>query len=185
MSLDLNTESYVTVEEANSLIANYFTSTNPLRTKWSGLSDSDKESLLRHSCRAINSLKLDGKRKFPGQVLEFPREKSGVCGVGYRLFVSQYGDNSLNGSTPADGGLSEAKLAQTVNACYGCYFDSASLEQIGNNIKGLTSKKVGPIAETYYNPQSNTYNRDVQKGIYTKEVYSILVSWVCESRLGL
>lgn len=185
MSLDLNTDSYVSVSEADEIVTNYFTSTNAVRVKWEDLENSDKEALLRASCRAINSLKLEGVRLYPGQVQEFPRRKSNVAGVGYRYFVSQTYDNSLIGSGPrnSDNGLKEAKLAQVVNACYGNYLEKYRLDQSKNLIRGLTSERTGPIAKSY-NPNMSSDSNDAQRGIYTKEVYSILVGWVCEARLG-
>lgn len=184
MSLEVNVDTYVSVEEADKLIENYFISTNEVRTGWEELSASDKESLLRHSCRAIDSLRLDGKKKYPGQKLQFPRIKGTLVGVAWRPYVCQYSDNSLISGGSADGGLEEAKLAQALNSAYMAYFDGASLENMSNNIRGLTSEKTDVIQKSYGNPQNNTYNRDAQKGIYTKEVYSILIDWCSESRLG-
>lgn len=186
MSLEIGVDSYVSLEEANVLVSNYFVSTNSVRVKWESLSDSDKEALLRHSCRSINNLKFNGRRVKTGQRLEFPRvRESAVCGIGYRMFNSQLYDNSLEDGAGWGDGLRQAKEAQVVNAAWHGFLDKETENRAFMNIQGLTSKKAGPIAETYGNSQHNTYNRDAAVGIYTKEVYSILTPWCSESRYAL
>lgn len=184
--LTIGIDSYVSVAEANEIVEKYFTSTNDMRTKWSALSDSDKESLLRHSCRSINNLKFSGRRATASQQLEFPRVQDyGAVGIGFRPWISQTYDNSIENEGFGGDGLNEAKQAQVVNAVYHGYMDKLSVETTSMNIRGLTSKKAGPIAESYSANQNNTYNRDMQIGIFTKEVYSILTPWVSTSRLGM
>lgn len=185
MSLIVGVDSYITVAEAKQIAADNFPSTHPAFKTWNDTSDTELEKLLRASCRAINNLKFDGRRRNAGQTLEFPRDKTSMCGVGYRLYVGQLNDNGLVGSGDSDGGLGKAKLAQVINAVWAAHLNNAAADLAVNNIKGLTAKKVGPISESYTASQSNTYNRDAMIGIYTKEVYSILTPWVCASRLGM
>lgn len=186
MSLEVGVDSYVTVSEADNIIDNYFVSGNDVRIKWNTLSDSDKEALLRHSCRSINNLKFNGRRAKTGQRLEFPRiREAGLSGVGYRLFVSQFYDNSLEDGAGWGNGLEQAKQAQVVNAAWHGFMDKMNSDQAIMNVRGLISKKAGPIEEKYSNRQTNTYNRDMAVGIYSKEVYSILTPWYSESRYGI
>lgn len=173
-------DSYVTLEEAEELITRSSLSTDAAYQKWISLSDSDKEVLLRNSCRDIDNLKFNGRRKSLGQKLEFPRVDSMPSGIGYRLFVGQFYDNGLYGSGSVDGGLSLVRQAQVVNAVYAGLFNDEVNELIGYNIQGLTSKKAGPIAETYN--RNNQDSDDALIGIYTRKVYSILTPWLSSAR---
>lgn len=185
MALEVGVNSYVTLEEADAIVADSFMSSNELAVNWSTLSDNDKSAVLNKSRQSIDNLKLDGRRKTTSQRLEFPRVKSSLVGVGYRLFVSQYEDNSLVSGGSADGGLEQAKRAQVINAVYAAFLDKDSVAQLKRNVAGLTSKKAGPIAETYGSSQYNSYSKDMMVGIFTKEVYAILTPWVCTSRGGI
>lgn len=184
MSLNVGVDSYVTLEEAEKIINDNYLSSSDILIKWNTLDDSDKEVMLRTSCRDINNLKFDGRRLKTGQILEFPRIMNYPVGIGYRLFIGQFTDNGLvDGDYSSDGGLSQAKEAQVENAIYHGYLDDSVTKQVGINIKGITSKKAGPIAETYdYN---NRYNRDALRGIYTDKVYSLLTPWMCEARSNI
>lgn len=186
--LEVGIDSYVTLEEASVLAAKTCLSSDPAYKKWSDLADSDKEVLLRNSCRSINNLKFNGRRKKVSQVLEFPRVNTMPCGIGYRLFVSQFYDNGLYDGGSGDDGLTLVKEAQVCNAVYSALYNDLATNQIGVNIQGLTSKKAGPIAETY-NRSTNgkstgTSEQDALIGIFTKKVYSLLTPWLAEARFN-
>lgn len=184
MGLQIGLDSYVTLEEANRIIEENNLSTSELVVKWNSLLESDKEVMLRTSCRDINNLKFAGRRKGTGQLLEFPRVMSYPTGYGTRLFIGQFTDNGLiDGEFSEDGGLREAKAAQVENALYHAYLDTTVNTQVGINIRGLSSKKAGPISESYNT--NNKYNADAQRGIYTTKVYSILTPWLNEARMSL
>lgn len=177
--LNVGVDSYVTLEEANELISSYFTSSDKAFIKWNELSDNDKEVLLRSSCRDINALKFEGRRASIGQKLEFPRVESSFSGYGTVLYISQIYDNGLYSSHVSDGGLSVAKLAQVVNGVYASLYSDMVTDQIGINIQGLTSKKAGPIAESYNT--NNPTTKEAMAGIYTKKVFTILNTWLSSS----
>lgn len=175
-------DSYATLEEAEEILSLSFIESNEAYKNWRTLTDRDKEALLRQSCSSIDSLNFDGRRKVYGQKLEFPRVSESYCGIGYRLFIGQLYDNGLYGSSGSDG-LYEAKQAQVINAAYAGLFDSATTNLLEVTIQGLSSKKAGPISETYNRDKRDT--TDVQIGIYTKKVYSILKPWINDSRISL
>lgn len=181
--LTVGVDSYVTLDEANNIAKNNFMSSDPAFSKWSELSDNDKEVLLRTSCRDIDTLKFDGRRANIGQKLEFPRVDSAYVGYGTILYIGQYFDNGLYSPHSVDGGLSDVKLAQVINSVYGSLYSDMLTEQIGVKIQGLTSKKAGPIAESYNT--NNSTNSEAMKGIYTKKVYSILNMWLSSTYLAL
>ena len=81
-------------------------------------------------------------------------------------------------------GTAEAKEAQIENAVWHVYLgDGLVSEQQQINIKGITSKKAGPIAETYDRNLKAT--KDALNGIYTTKVYEILKNWLTDSRIGI
>ena len=177
----LPVDSYVTLDEANILLTNNYSSTSEILLKWNTLQAADQEVMLRTSRRDIDNLKFDGRRAVIGQRVEFPRVLDYTAGIVSRIFISPFIDNGLiDGDYSNDGGLSMAKEAQVENAIWHCFLDDAVNKQVGVNIKGLTSKKAGPIGETY--SQNNKYNRDALRGIYTDKVYSILTPWLDEAR---
>ena len=180
--LTVGVDSYVTLEEADIIASSTSLSSDKAYQLWLTLSNSDKEVLLRNSCRDINSLKFDGRRKQLSQVLEFPRVDISASGLGYRMYIGQFYDNGLYSAGSSDGGLALVKQAQVINAVYAGYYNDLATEQIGINIQGITSKKAGPIAETYN--RNNIDTNDALMGIYTKKVYSILRPWLNDSRIS-
>lgn len=180
--LEVGIDSYVTLQEAENIIEKICTSSDKAYSKWQEISDSDKEVLLRNSCRDINALKFDGRRANMGQTLEFPRVNQMPCGIGFRLYIGQFSDNGLGDGSNAGGGLPEARQAQCINAVYASLYSDMADDVIGLNIQGLTSKKAGPIAETYN--RNNSSSNDALYGIYTKKVYSILRCWLNDSRIS-
>lgn len=184
--LDVGVDSYVSLEEANTIASCTNLSSDKAYQNWLNLSDNDKEVLLRNSCRAIDNLKFNGRRKNLGQVLEFPRVESSYSGLGYRLYISQLYDNGLYSGGSSDGGVSLVKQAQVINAVFAGYYNDLATDQIGVSIQGLTSKKAGPISETYNRNNSNNgiSNADALKGIFTEKVYSLLTPWLNEARIS-
>lgn len=185
MSLSVGTDSYVTLAEAEELISSYFTSSDGTRKVWNNTSSADKEVALRKSCRAINNLEksFSGRRKNSGQTMAFPRVKTVIAGVYALPFVSQIHDNWIDQSAYASDGIQEAKLAQVVNAVYSLSLAGARDSALDVNVRGLTSRRVGPTSETYNT--KNQYSSDIMIGIYTKEVYAILNAWVGGTRYSL
>lgn len=183
--LTVGKDSYVTLEEANDIISENFISTDEVYVFWQGLSDSDKEALLRSSRRSIDSLKFTGRRKVPGQILEFPRVNMMPSGYGFRLYIGQFYDNGLYSPGGCGDGLIAVSIAQVINAVYAGYYNNAMNTSVEQGILGLTSKKAGPIAETYgKNGNSGLDSADAQIGIYTKQVYQLLNSWLSSSRVS-
>ena len=167
MALIVGVDSYVTVEEADKMLGGLYLDNNEVYKKWQTLTESQKEVLLRASCRDLDNLRYTGEKKNYSQKLQFPRKTDSICGYGYRLYISQLCDNGLVDGTCEADGLNEIALAQVENAIWHSYVDDVVVEQAGLNITGLTSKI------------------DALRGIYTQKVYSILSSWLCDSRLSI
>lgn len=73
MALEVGTDSYVTLAEANTYVQNNFLSTSQARVSWNALDDGDKEVLLRASCSQMQLLPYVGCKKDRDQRLSFPR----------------------------------------------------------------------------------------------------------------
>lgn len=71
--LKVGVDTYVTLDEANEYVNNYFLSSDPLRIQWNAMEDSDREVLLRKAFVQMNQLPYTGKPKNPKQSLPFPR----------------------------------------------------------------------------------------------------------------
>lgn len=180
--LNVGIDSYTDLEDAEMIAQNSFMSTDDVYKAWLELSESDKEVLLKNSCRDIDALKFDGRRKSLSQTLEFPRVINVASGIAYRLYIGQFFDNGLYSYGNTDGGVSAVKKAQVINAVYAGYYNDLTNDTIGLNIQGLTSKKAGPIAESYNTNNKNS--KDALIGIYTQKVYSILRPWLNDSRIS-
>lgn len=179
MALVVGVDSYVTLEEAEKIISDYIVDVN-LLSKWNAIEDSNtKEVLLRTSCRDIDHIRFKGKKLTNSQRLQFPRGSSHITGYGCRLFIGQFGDNGLVESGSGSNGLEEVKQAQVENAVWHASIGELTNEQVGVNIRGLTSKKAGPISESY---SGNTeVGKSAINGIYTPKVYAILTDWISSS----
>ena len=71
--LIVNVDTYITLDEANAYISQYYIATDPLRIQWEAMSNDDKEIILRKSFIKINSLPFTGRKKNLNQSLPFPR----------------------------------------------------------------------------------------------------------------
>jgi hypothetical protein len=107
-----------------------------------------------------------------------------TCGIGFRLYISQFEDNGLiSNDITGDGGIKLAKKAQILNALYGMTLGNQALNSATNRFMMLTSKKAGPISETYGG--RTHYSDNALVGIYTEKVYSILQPWLSNSRVTI
>lgn len=181
--LIVDKDSYVTLEEANDMVANTYLSGSSELSKWNALSDDDKTIVLRNSALALNNLRYKGRKRSSSQVLAFPRVHSVLPGIMWQPFVSQNYDNSLlDISSPTEGGLGAAKLAQVKNAvAFAMIGDSVVAEVNERKALGILSKNRGSISESY-DSSSTSASVQAQKGIYNwEETKHILINWISDS----
>lgn len=69
MALTVETNSYITVDEADTYLVDHIY----YESRWSGLSSGQKETYLIQACRDLEQLNFIGKKYDSGQELEFPR----------------------------------------------------------------------------------------------------------------
>lgn len=187
MSLNIGVDSYVSLEEANQYVEKNYVSTNSYRVKWNSLSDSDKEVLLRASTSALDQLKYIGSKRDYSQKLKFPRmtitSQSGMEHVWGQ--PNQFYDVGVwpNGSSGYDGGMLAIKQATCDNALVQASLETEVQSNIVNGIKGIKSKSVGPISETYDNTEKEA--RGARRGLYSPKIYAFLNAWLADSFLSI
>ena len=71
--LEVNKNSYVTVEDADSYITTHYRSNNKLRKVWEELDDADKSASLLSACADMEVLPFGGRAMTAGQAMAFPR----------------------------------------------------------------------------------------------------------------
>lgn len=71
--LKVNENTYITVAEADELIALYVEQYNPLRSFWEALDEEEKEKYLLRSVEEIERLIVSGQKARLQQALSFPR----------------------------------------------------------------------------------------------------------------
>lgn len=194
--------SYVTVEEADQIVARYFRSDDPVRIKWLGkpstdpevpsippLPVEDKEILLLRSLEYIDSLRFRGRKADIGQMLQFPRFAQGIgFSVIFLPFIPQaYDPNVLSDDYGSpDGGLKVAKKAQAVNAAFGAMTDTSqvALNIYAREVTGVSSLRSGSLSETYTSLSPRA--RAILAGNFAPDIVdNILKDWLSSSKFAL
>ena len=125
MKLIVNTNSYVTISEADKIIANYLTSDDSLLSAYENLDDEDKSIILYRSCLDMQRLRYRGFKQNENQTLSFPR----VNKLGYKS------DDDM------------VKLAQVVNSLSFIKGGSSTSSQISElKDNGVSSFKLGSFS---------------------------------------
>lgn len=182
MALEVGVDSYISVEDADNYVLNYYGNRVDVLGKWQLLSTSAKESMLRDSTRSIDTaFKFRGRKRRMAQRLQFPRYTQMYFGFGYGLATQPncYFDNSLiDGSVVGDdGGMQRVREATVENAIAGMLYEKDTSAVMSNSILGITSKKIGSIAESYSG--TSVESRAAKYGIYCYEkVAHLLIGWV-------
>ncbi|MPW25951.1 hypothetical protein GC105_09125 [Alkalibaculum sp. M08DMB] len=137
--METGINSYVSIEEANTYIENYYRSNNPNRTRWGALSEEDKEILLVNACAEIELLSFTGRKAFRDQAMSFPR------------LPIQYGKTN-------EGAPDNVKKAQIELALW--LSDDAKLEQQSKRKElqnqGVNSFSIGDLSESYKDGSGET-----------------------------
>lgn len=71
--IEVNVDTYVTVEEADEYVGKYYLATDDKNLAWTALTIEQKEVALRNSAMAIDSIIYPGRKKSSDQEMEFPR----------------------------------------------------------------------------------------------------------------
>lgn len=186
LTLTVNTNSYVTLEQASTLVASYFSPNSPEYTSWASATAATQTAVLINACLSLNNLRYKGAKQVPGQLLAFPRIGAMFPGVIYIPFISPVYDNTLYSGNSDDTGINAASAAQCVSAATMLSQDTnMRADIIDRTSRGLRSRRMpGGISEDY----SGTTDRvtAVVKGIYGwDQVQYILNGWLTESLFAL
>lgn len=129
--MQVGTDSYVTLQEAEDYIAKHYRSNNPGRKRWAELEDADKEILLTEACSEIDLLPFIGRKTLPDQLLAFPR------------LPMQYGS--------ADGAPAQVKAAQIEFALWLSDDDKQGemSQREALRAQGVESFSIGDLSESY------------------------------------
>lgn len=156
MKLIVNTNSYVTISEADKIVENYFLEDDVERLKYENLSDDDKSAILYRSCLDMQVIPYRGYKKDPQQTLAFPR----INRAGYES--DEY----------------TVKLAQVLNA-FG-YINTTN-DELTNNVAEL---KRNGVTQFSLGSFSISINKDIngqptsKSGIIERYLYAWLMGGV-------
>jgi len=93
--IEVNIDTYVNVAEADEYVGKYYLSTDDKNTSWAALTEAQKETALRNSAMAIDSVVYPGRKKDSDQEMEFPR----CYKNGYYFPLSWYETYTKEGGT--------------------------------------------------------------------------------------
>lgn len=93
--IQVNTDTYIEVDEADEYVGKYYLDTDAKSTAWNGLNESQKEVVLRNAAMAIDSIVFPGRKKDLEQEMEFPR----CYKNGYYFPLSWYETYTLEGGS--------------------------------------------------------------------------------------
>lgn len=143
---------YVTVEEADTYVEQYYISEDSLREEWDALDTDDKEALLRKSFANIETLPFLGRKTDPTQENAFPR--NGKTDVPWQIKHAQV-ENALT-------------MADTQNA-----EDMAFYQKLWQY--GVESYKIGNLSER---TSKGTWGTHITQGIVSNKATRLLLPFV-------
>ena len=73
MAITVNTDTYISLADAETYVSGQYISTDAKYTAWDALSDGDKEILLKRAAKLIDRQPLIGIKAASTQTMEFPR----------------------------------------------------------------------------------------------------------------
>lgn len=127
MKLIVGENSYVTISEADKIIANYLTSDDALLSAYDNLDDEDKSIILYKSCLDMQKLQYRGFKENSNQKLAFPR----VNRLGYKSNEDM------------------VKLAQVINSLSFMNSKSTSSQLSDLSSNGVTNFRLGSFSVSF------------------------------------
>lgn len=161
--LIVGTNSYVTLEEAEQYIADYYLTTDNLRIQWNSLPTEDKQTALRKSARLIDALPLVGRKATNTQTMAFPRIRRGPMCLGAEA-----------GAIPQE--VKDSQVEQTLFS-----LDSVAANQVATRAalqrQGVSSFTLGDLSESYGGNTLASYTSYVTSSCSNK-VLVLLSDWL-------
>ena len=139
MTLSVNTDSYISLVDADAYLENQYLLSDSRREAWSRLAESDKEILLRKAVRIIDRQPLVGRRALAEQPLAFPRAI-------YTTWI--YGDARVYGNWYVQPEIPEGVCWAQVEIAL--QLAEGVPERIELQRQGVKSVRLGNLAESYH-----------------------------------
>ena len=169
MALTVGTDSYISVADATTYIANNYVSTSALYTTWNALSAGDKEIYLKKATKKIDRQMLRGIKAIDSQVLEFPRAlrsndrfyNNNIVGVS----VNRYDNYVVESEVSQAVKDAQVEEAVSLSGSGGALSNRQSLQQ-----QGVKSFSLGDLSESYGTGLSSSFNSTVLTSSEAKEL---------------
>jgi len=150
MALTVDTDSYISLEDADAFVSANYTSTETEFTTWDALEDADKEIYLRRACKKIDKQRFTGIKAVSTQALEFPR----AIMSDYRreqypaLYTILNNDWIVQTETPQ--AVKDAQVEEALQLAIG------EPQRLKLQRQGVKSFSLGSLSESYSGPNRIT-----------------------------
>ncbi len=156
MALTVGTNSYITLTEVATYLAENYISTDSEYITWNALSEANKEVYLRKACKKIDRQIIRGVRAVSTQALAFPRTIYSYSGQGIKtentFFISGYYTQSAVPQAVKDAQVEEA-LCMAMGES-----DRRKLQR-----EGVKSFSLGSLSESYSGKPSDLISSNAKE----------------------
>lgn len=172
MAITVNTDTYISLDDADTYVEENYISTDTKRTSWEALSDSDKEIFLKKATKKLDRQILRGIKANDTQTLEFPR----ALPTKYRREDYPQLNIRLDGDWVVETEVSQrVKDAQVEEALSINTTGSNANKRLELQKQGVKSYSIGNLSETF-NSVSSNYSTTTLLSTEAKELLSYYVS---------
>jgi hypothetical protein len=141
MALTVGTDSYISLEDANTYLNGYHLSTDADMVAWAALSDEHCEILLRRAARLIDRQPLRGVKALTTQSMAFPRAIATLYGS-MNLNTYFYGDEwFVQSAVPEEVKQAQCEIALDMT--------NGVSERVKLQREGVRSFSIGHLSENY------------------------------------
>jgi len=173
MAITVGTDTYISLADADTYVADNYVSTDTTYTTWDNLTDANKEIYLKKATKKLDRQILRGTKAVSTQTLEFPRA----------LYSNYSRDDfpllniSLNGDWVIETAVSQYVLDAQVEEALGIVVGGATAnDRLKLQQQGVKSFKLGDLSESYGNGISTSYNSTRLASVEAKELLRYYVA---------
>lgn len=149
MALTVDTDSYISLADAETYISENYLSTETKRVAWALLTDTNKEILLRRAARLIDRQPLVGLKAVDSQAMEFPR----AIYTDYKRrdlpIITTHFDSDWYVQTETPDAVKYAQVEIAITAT------QAAPKRVELQQQGVKSFSLGKLSESYGAGQQN------------------------------
>jgi len=158
MAIVVNTDTYISVVDADLYMANSYVSTSTELVTWNALSDGDKEIHLKNATKRIDRQIIRGIKAVDSQTLEFPRAIKGNCNYYYDTNVTGVNVNKYYGYVVEEEVAQCVKDAQVEEAMTLSVEGTSLSSRSKLQQQGVKEFTLGDLTEKYGTGLSSSYN---------------------------